>query len=137
MGCASSSELERSKRELKRSQAEANAGEARMNTALLLQLNPEQVARVKAQAVRLEAKAVAARSLPPRLMAADTFRAEIAAFQNAGDLAMLVAGARVHLADAAVQAAAMLALNSLMMGAKNPNLCPRRPPADSRRPARA
>ena len=121
MGCASSSELERSKGELKRSQAEANAGEARMNTALLLQLNPEQVARVKAQAVRLEAKAVAARSLPPRLMAADTFRAEIAAFQNAGDLAMLVAGARVHLADAAVQAAAMLALNSLMMGAKNPN----------------
>jgi len=121
MGCASSTELERSKGELKRSKAEASAGEARMNTALSLQLNPEQVARVKAQAVRLEAEAVAARSLPPRLMAADTFRAEIAAFQKAGDLATLVAGARVHLADAAVQAAAMLALNSLMMGAKNPN----------------
>jgi len=127
----SQSELAALKEELERCKADASGEKARSEAdlaklatlnALVQQLNPGELARVKAKAAHLAAETAytaAAVGLPPRLMDAATFRAEIVALQGAGDLATLIAGARVHLTDAAVQAATVEALRVLMAGASN------------------
>jgi len=119
MGCAASTslrqELERGKGELERSNGELASMPA------LEQLNPEGLARVKTESAQLTAEmTLAAAGLLPCLMDAATFHAEIAALQAAGDLAVLITGARVHLTDVGLQVVTMQVVRALLSGANSP-----------------